>query len=289
MQDAADALGRDWAAPRLAVSFATRARRRCPGAALHEEHRNLHGRDRRHLPAVRGVRHRLQLRGQEHPRPHVPVPGQGSWGRDPDAVGGGAASSRSAALGGGLPTATGSPTSSRRRLARADALRQAADDHGDGAAGHPGAGTFGSTFLLLKNRSSFPLIGPALGTRFSGNGDLLTFVSAAEPPLDPAVGPVITSAIRMPDGNDDGGKSGRGFYVEDGGNPSFLSWVAETAGAPQAAARGRRRSWPSGWWPTCGATPGATSAPTSRSCSAADSGPRPRCRCWPWAATFPTA
>src|SRR5207248_7108896 len=37
------------------------------------------------------------------------------------------------------------------------------------------AGTFGTTFLLLKNRAAFPGLSPALGTHFSGNGDLLTF------------------------------------------------------------------------------------------------------------------
>ena len=39
-----------------------------------------------------------------------------------------------------------------------------------------GAGTFGSTYLLLRNRGAFPHLSPALGTRFSGNGDLLTFL-----------------------------------------------------------------------------------------------------------------
>ena len=37
------------------------------------------------------------------------------------------------------------------------------------------AGTLGTTYLLLKNRAAFPAISRALGTRFGGNGDLLTF------------------------------------------------------------------------------------------------------------------
>ena len=37
------------------------------------------------------------------------------------------------------------------------------------------AGTFGSTYLLLKNRAAFPQLSDRLGTRFCGNGDLLTF------------------------------------------------------------------------------------------------------------------
>ena len=119
-----------------------------------------------------------------------------------------------------------------------------------------GAGTFGSTYLLLRNRAAFPKLGPALGTRFSGNGDLLTFLRHSRSrlegvevprPLNPEFGPVITSAIRMPDTLDGEGDAGRGFYIEDGGNPQFLDWVAESAGAPLVAARVARflarRTW----------------------------------------------
>jgi cholesterol oxidase len=109
-----------------------------------------------------------------------------------------------------------------------------------------GAGTFGSTHLLLRNHSAFPHLSPALGTRFSGNGDLLTFLlhsqrqvegTAVPRPLNPEFGPVITSAIRMPDTLDGKGDVGRGFYVEDGGNPQFLDWVTQSAGAPLVVAR----------------------------------------------------
>jgi cholesterol oxidase len=119
-----------------------------------------------------------------------------------------------------------------------------------------GAGTFGSTHLLLRNRAAFPHLGPALGTKFSGNGDLLTFLRHGRSqvegvdvprPFNPEFGPVITSAIRMPDTLDGKGDVGRGFYIEDGGNPQFLDWVAQTTGAPLVAARlGRflaRRAW----------------------------------------------
>ena len=37
------------------------------------------------------------------------------------------------------------------------------------------AGTLGTTYLLLRNRAAFPGLSAALGTRFGGNGDLLTF------------------------------------------------------------------------------------------------------------------
>ncbi len=45
-----------------------------------------------------------------------------------------------------------------------------------------GAGTFGTTSLLLRNRIGLPALGRALGSRFSGNGDLLTFCFGAQAP-----------------------------------------------------------------------------------------------------------
>ncbi len=109
-----------------------------------------------------------------------------------------------------------------------------------------GAGTFGTTYLLLRNRSALPRLSAALGTRFSGNGDLLTaiikarrWVGGQQVPrhLDPSIGPVITSVIALADSHDGTGAAGRGFYVEDGGNPAFLDWVAESAGALSLAGR----------------------------------------------------
>src|SRR5690606_19801917 len=41
------------------------------------------------------------------------------------------------------------------------------------------AGTYGTVYLLLRNREAFPAMSGALGTRFSGNGDLLTFLLRA--------------------------------------------------------------------------------------------------------------
>jgi hypothetical protein len=37
------------------------------------------------------------------------------------------------------------------------------------------AETYGTTFLLLRNQGAFPEISKLLGTRFSGNGDLINF------------------------------------------------------------------------------------------------------------------
>ncbi|MEA2191965.1 MAG: cholesterol oxidase [Solirubrobacteraceae bacterium] len=105
------------------------------------------------------------------------------------------------------------------------------------------AGTMGSTYLLLKNRSAFPHLSPALGTRFGGNGDLLTFARHCmkEGPdgkrvpnvMDAAHAPVITSAIRVADALDGG--EGRGFYLEDAGQPEFVSWMLQLLDAPRSA------------------------------------------------------
>jgi cholesterol oxidase len=109
------------------------------------------------------------------------------------------------------------------------------------------AGTLGTTFLLLRNRSAFPRLSPRLGTGFCGNGDVLGFLLGPRSmengkvvlrALDPDFGPVITSAIRIPDALDGG--QGRGFYLEDGGNPHFLSWVVEALHVPGTARRAMR-------------------------------------------------
>jgi len=112
------------------------------------------------------------------------------------------------------------------------------------------AGTFGTTELLLRNRRFFPSISPLLGHRFSGNGNLLTFamhamdeVTGQPLRLEPWRGPVITSAIRVPD---DPEKNLGGFYVEDAGYPLFLAWVLESARPSMLARLGRfavQRRW----------------------------------------------
>jgi cholesterol oxidase len=111
------------------------------------------------------------------------------------------------------------------------------------------AGSFGSTFLLLKmrKRGLFPNLSEKLGTRFSGNGDLLTLVvnSLREDDgrsvpriLDAGYGPVITSAIRVPDETEGG--EGSAYYIEDGGYPQFASWIIETSNQLAFARRGIR-------------------------------------------------
>lgn len=107
------------------------------------------------------------------------------------------------------------------------------------------AGALGTPYLLLRNRSAFPHLGPALGARFCGNGDLLGFMMARRSRaggrstgrvLDGSRGPVITSFVRTPDSSDPGG-TGPGFYIEDAGYPGIVDWMVEAATARSTANR----------------------------------------------------
>lgn len=113
------------------------------------------------------------------------------------------------------------------------------------------AGTFGSTYLLLRNADAFANLPRAhAGTRFSGNGDLLAIAlrstrrvgERVEPwCVDPTHGPTITHALRQADALDTGvATDGRGFYVEDAGFPSQLAWLAEGLDTLGWLARGWR-------------------------------------------------
>jgi cholesterol oxidase len=106
------------------------------------------------------------------------------------------------------------------------------------------AGTFGSTFLLLKNRRNFRGLSDQLGHYFSGNGDFLGLVhhgyetvDGKRRPLvvDPSHGNVITSTVRIPDTRDGG--DGPGFYVQDGGYPGFIDWMIEVGDPTGALSR----------------------------------------------------
>jgi cholesterol oxidase len=101
------------------------------------------------------------------------------------------------------------------------------------------AGAFGSPYLLFRNRTNFPGLSDQLGSRFSGNGDLLGFIvdvrSAADNEhkeiLEPSIGPVITSTVRVdPPG-------GRGYYIQDGGYPNYVSWLSAAGSAPNTLLR----------------------------------------------------
>jgi cholesterol oxidase len=84
------------------------------------------------------------------------------------------------------------------------------------------AGTLGSSRLLLKSRRRMPRLSPALGSRFSGNGDALG--AAFDPPAgvvgEPRTdfGPSMTSALDF---------TADGFLVADGGLPSTFGGLLE--------------------------------------------------------------
>ena len=113
------------------------------------------------------------------------------------------------------------------------------------------AGTFGSTYLLLKNRASIPGLSTAIGTRFCGNGDLLGFLFNARESIERTAkarslvssrGPVITSAVRVGDrlDGDDSDAEGRGYYVQDAGYPGFLNWLMELSQLRSVLSRSSR-------------------------------------------------
>lgn len=102
------------------------------------------------------------------------------------------------------------------------------------------AGSFGSTYLLLRNRDAFPGLSPVLGSNWCGNGDLLGFLTSRKRGthrFDPAIGAVITSALRYE------GENGRGYYIEDGGYPTFVSWLLEMTDAFGETRRAARFLW----------------------------------------------
>jgi cholesterol oxidase len=109
------------------------------------------------------------------------------------------------------------------------------------------AGTFGTNYLLLKNRDSFPEVSPSLGRNFSGNGDFLGLIHDAHVTLNgqrlprvlaPSRGSVITSTIRVPDTADGG--DGPGYYVQDGGYPGLADWFVEALKSNRLVSRTER-------------------------------------------------
>ena len=108
------------------------------------------------------------------------------------------------------------------------------------------AGSFGTTYLLLKNGESFPNLSERLGSQFSGNGDLLMLalksIDDGEPRrpriVDPGYGPVITSTVRVPDTLDGG--PGRLHYIQDGGHPQIVNWLVEASFQLQVIKKGLR-------------------------------------------------
>jgi cholesterol oxidase len=244
MKDAAAALGLEWQLPKLAVTFANKGRPPALGECIEGEPANLHHASRTtcrlcgecDIGCNYGAKNTLDYnylsRAKDHGADIRTLCEVERIDSDP--------------RGGYLVTylrhdPTGRPGPERAYAAvHADRLILA-------------AGTFGSPYLLLRNRAAFPALSPALGTHFSGNGDLLTFIEHARAAngqpwsLEPSIGPVITSAIRVADELDGTGVHGRGFYVEDGGNPAFLDYLEGMSSAPSIGFRGAsfvlRRLW----------------------------------------------
>jgi cholesterol oxidase len=85
------------------------------------------------------------------------------------------------------------------------------------------AGSLGSSRLLLENRGRLPALSPALGTRFSGNGDALGLIF--DPGADDVAGaridygPVMTGALDY--------TAEHRFMLADGGLPANFSGLLE--------------------------------------------------------------
>ena len=100
-----------------------------------------------------------------------------------------------------------------------------------------GAGSIGSTRLLLANRTALPGLSAALGTRVSANGDAIAWVRDADRSLQPSRGPVITTSIDVPEGRS---PSGRGYHVQDAGAPAIGDWFWGATQLPTLPWRLRR-------------------------------------------------
>jgi cholesterol oxidase len=243
---AADQLKLDWFLPNLAVTFHNPGQKPVPGECMIEEHPNMHERSRTtcrlcgecnvgcnfgskntldytYLSAAR--REKAEIRTRCEVRSFAPLdlanPGKGYAITYVDHS--------------GAEEGTRSNTSKLPgKTITADRLILA-------------AGTLGSTFLMLKNRDSFPEMSRRVGTRFSGNGDLLTILLNASQKVngkkvprifETGYGPVITSSIHVKD-KLEGGK-GRGYYIQDAGFPDFGNWIFESIDIFRILARGGR-------------------------------------------------
>ena len=162
------------------------------------------------LRQPRALRHRLPAQRPQHGRHHVRREGR-------------------AARRGGLPAARGQHDRAAAQLGGAAGGSSFRDlQYGiDGTVSAPvvvlAAGALGSTRLLLKNRKRLPRLSPALGSRFSGNGDALSL--ALDPKAEGVTGaradfgPTMTSRIDL---NDE-----QQFMVADGGLPNNFGGLLE--------------------------------------------------------------
>ena len=242
---AAEQNGLDWFLPPLAVTFANEGRPPVPGQRIEEELRNLHDRDRVTCQLCGecdvgcnfGAKNTLDYNYLTHAAHHGAEIRTLCDVRTIEPLSGGGYQVGYAALTeedgdaslNGRPAPLTTLTCDRLVLS---------------------AGTLGTTNLLLRNRSAFPRLSRKLGTRFCGNGDLLTLaidcremVDGRPVPriVDSGYGPVITSTARMPDALDGG--EGRGFYLQDAGYPQHLAWILHVIAAPKTLWNWREHGW----------------------------------------------
>ena len=244
-KEAAEQNGLEWFLPPLAVTFANEGQPPVPGQRIEEKIRNLHDRDRVTCQLCGecdvgcnfGAKNTLDynyLTWAQHHGAEIRVLCDVRT-LEPRAGGGYAVGYASLEDPSGEPARNGRPAP--LQTVTCDDLVLS-------------AGTLGTTNLLLRNRSAFPRLSRKLGTRFCGNGDLLTLalncgqtVQGRRVPriIDPGYGPVITSTARMGDALDGG--EGRGFYLQDAGYPQHLAWILHTLAAPKTLWRWRSNGW----------------------------------------------
>jgi cholesterol oxidase len=240
---AAEANGMEWFLPQLAVTFANDGRDPVPGEPIEEKLANLHGRARTtcqmcgecDVGCNYGAKNTLDYNYLTHAAHHGAEISTLSDVRSFEPRDNGGYAVHYAQLSEGVPADDGQPA----------VLKTVTCDHLILS-----AGTLGTTSLLLRNRAAFARLSRRLGSRFCGNGDLLTLaincremVDGRPTPriVDPGYGPVITSTARMPDALDGG--EGRGFYLQDAGYPQQLAWILHVIAAPKSLWAWRAAGW----------------------------------------------
>ena len=240
------------------------------------------------LPAVRRVRHRLQLRVEEHARLQLPVRGGAPRRRDPHP-------DRGARLRPARRRRLDGRPRPPRPVARGDEARHeppADDPHqrrparpvrGDARLDlpdvpQPAAPAADARHAVRRQRRPADPRPAARRSKVDGKTQRTL--------IDPGRGPVITSAIRFPDEADGG--EGRGFYVQDIGFPEFVGWMLQATDAP--GIRSRASATPPSACCARRSTrrPRRTCRPRSRTSSATPSRPA-SCRSPGWVATSRTA
>lgn len=251
LKEAAERAGYEWCAPKLAISFGPEHQPE-PNLPIHEERTNLHG-TRRTTCRLCGECNVGCSTGSKNSLDYTYLSAASHLGLDIRA--------RSEVRTIGYWKNGEAPSGGKLRFRIQYVVHS--DDH-EGAP-YPtstlplhdlfahrvivSAGTYGSTYLLLKAQRDGHLknLSPKLGTRIGGNGDFLSFAWKAQEkkggrsiprPIEASRGPVITSTVIVPDQIDGG--PGRGFYMQDAGIPAFASWIlqpVEGVGVVTALAR----------------------------------------------------